>query len=148
MEGKYFEEVKTGDKFVSPARTITEADIAAFAGLSGDYAKPHTDEEWCKKTPFKKRMAHGMLTASIASGLFYRMGVFEGTGLAHLGATMRFTSPVYPGDTIHIECQIVDKKEMGANRGRVAIKLEVINQSEKGVMTEDMNIMVACKTSV
>jgi len=147
MKGKYFEEVELGQKFISPARTITETDIALFAGLSSDYSSPHTDEEWCKTTPFKKRIAHGLLIASIASGLLVRVGVFEGTGLAHLGTTVKFTAPVYPGDTVHVEFEIVDKKEMDEGRGRLAVKLETINQNGEVVEKEDMNIMIARKKS-
>ena len=147
MAGKYFEELKIGEKFISPGRTITETDIVLFSGLSGDYNLPHTNEEWCKKTPFRSRIAHGLLIASIASGLSVRLGLFEGTGLAHLGTTIRFVAPVYPMDTLHVELEILGKKEMDANRGRVTVKLETINQDGKVVETEEINVMIARKLS-
>lgn len=144
-EGKYFEEVNIGDKFVTPRRTITEADIVLYAGLSGDYSLPHTDEEFCKKTPFKTRMAHGILTLAITSGLWVRLRIFEGTGLANLGQTIRFTAPVYPGDTIYADIEIIKKKEMGKGRGAITLKADTKNQDGKEVMTQEWNIMVACK---
>ena len=145
MPGKYYEELEVGQKFVSPARTVTETDIVLFAGLSGDYSLPHTNDEWCKTTPFVKKIAHGLLIASITSGLFTRTGLFEGTGLAHLGTTMKFTAPVYAGDTVHVEFTIMDKKEMDVNRGRLAIRLETFNQNGEMVYYEDMKSMIARK---
>lgn len=67
MKGKYFEEITLGEKFTSQGHTITETDIVLFAGLSGDYSSPHTNDERCKTTPFKKKIAHGLLITSIAS---------------------------------------------------------------------------------
>jgi acyl dehydratase len=147
MRGKYFEETKIGEKHISQGRTVTETDIVIFAGLSGDYSSPHTDDEWCKTTPFKKKMAHGLLITSISSGLFTRTGVFEGTGLAHLGTTIKYMAPVYVGDTLHIEFTVGEKEEMGSDRGRLAIKLETVNQDGKVVAKEDMKILVARKPS-
>jgi len=145
MKGKYFEELNVGEKFISPGRTVTEADIVFFAGLSGDYTLLHTNEEWCKTTFFKKRIAHGLLVASIASGLVSRMCLLEGTGLAHLGTTMKFTAPVYAGDTLNVELQIVEKKEVDETKGRFRAKMNVVNQDGEIVEKEDMNIMVARK---
>ena len=145
MPGKYYEELEVGQKFVSPARTVTETDIVLFAGLSGDYSLPHTNAEWCKTTPFGKKIAHGLLIASITSGLFTRTGLFEETGLAHLGTTMKFTAPVYAGDTVYVEFTIMDKKEMDVNRGRLAIRLETFNQKGEMVYHEDMKSMIARK---
>lgn len=145
MTGKFFEELSIEDKFITQARTVTETDIVLFAGLSGDYSLPHTNDEWCKKTRFGAKIAHGLLIASIASGLFTRTGLFEETGLAHLGTTMKFTAPVYAGDTVHVEFTIMGKEEMDVNRGRLAIRLEGINQNGKMVYQEDMKSMIARK---
>ena len=80
--GMYFEEFEIGSEVFSPGRTISEADIVNFAGLSGDYNQLHTDAEFAKGTPFGKRIAHGLLVLSIASGLAARLGFIEGTALA------------------------------------------------------------------
>jgi acyl dehydratase len=67
--GQYYEEFEIGDTHVSQGRTITEADVATFAGLSGDYNPLHTDAEFAKTTIFGERIAHGMLTVAMSTGL-------------------------------------------------------------------------------
>jgi acyl dehydratase len=142
----YFEDLTVGQKLVSAGRTITEADIVMFAGLSGDYSPIHTNEEWCKNSSqFKRRVAHGMLTASIASGLIFRLGFLDGTGMAHLGTTMKFTTPVFAGDTIHVELEILSKKDVDQTRGIFTAKIDVVNQVNKIVETEQITIMIARK---
>lgn len=91
----YFEDYEIGSKFVTSARTVTETDIVNFAGLSGDWFPLHTDEEYARKTVFKGRVAHGMLTLSIASGLLVRSGlVFPESLIAFYGMDkVRFTAP-------------------------------------------------------
>ena len=82
QRGLWFEEFEVGQRIITPGRTITESDIVSFAGLSGDYNQIHTNAEFSSKTPFGKRVAHGLLVLSIASGLAMRTGVLEGTVLA------------------------------------------------------------------
>ncbi len=84
FKGKTFNEFKVGDKFTTASRTITEADVVNFAGLSGDFNPLHTDEEFGKSTPFKGRVAHGMLSVAVATGLANQLGIFEGTTIALL----------------------------------------------------------------
>ena len=69
MDAIYFDQLNVGDSCQSPGRTVTETDIVNFAGLSGDFVQLHTDAEYCKDTHFGRRMAHGLLGMSIASGL-------------------------------------------------------------------------------
>jgi acyl dehydratase len=145
MTPLYFEDLYVGQKLVSAGRTITEADIVMFAGLSGDYNPIHTNEEWCKNSQFKHRVAHGMLTASIASGLIFRLGFLDGTGMAHLGTTMKFMAPVFASDTIHVELEILSKKEVDQKRGIFTAKTDVVNQDNKIVETEQITIMISRK---
>jgi acyl dehydratase len=145
MSPLYFEDLIIGQKLVSAGRTVTEADIVMFAGLSGDYNPIHTNEEWCRNSQFKRRVAHGMLTASIASGLIFRLGFLDGTGMAHLGTTMKFLAPVFAGDTIHIELEFLSKKEVDQKRGIFSAKMDVVNQENKTVETEQITIMIARK---
>ena len=77
--GLWFEEFHVGLRIETPARTITEADVVNFAGLSGDFVSLHTEEVFAKRTPFRGRIAQGMLVQSVATGLGMRSGVFEGT---------------------------------------------------------------------
>ena len=83
--GTYFSEFEVGQDFVSGGRTVTEADVVAFAGLSGDYNPLHIDKSFAEKTPFGKRIAHGMLSVSISTGLGQTLGIFEGTTMALMG---------------------------------------------------------------
>ncbi|MFZ2157315.1 MAG: MaoC/PaaZ C-terminal domain-containing protein, partial [Bradyrhizobium sp.] len=101
--GRYYEEFEVGQTFVTEKRTISDADISAFAELSGDHNKLHIDEDYAKTTPFKTRIAHGPLGFAIATGLSYSTGLFDGTTLALLGVEWSFTAPIFPGDTLHVE---------------------------------------------
>lgn len=128
--GLFFEDFVIGSTMVSPARTITEADVSAFAGLSGDYNPLHTDEEYAKGTMFGGRIAHGLLVLSIASGLASRLGFLEGTVLAFLGLDWKFREPVRAGDTVHVEATIAAKKAMPRlGGGIVDIEMDVLNQA-------------------
>ncbi|MEH6944876.1 MaoC/PaaZ C-terminal domain-containing protein [Bacillus sp. JJ722] len=132
-EALYFEDFKVGEIFSSPARTITEADIVNFAGLSGDYNALHVDEVYAKQSIFGERVAHGLLGLTIASGLFTRTDLnrrMSSTLLALLGInSWSFIKPIRIGDTIHLEVEIISKKETSNNeRGIVNFKRKVVNQ--------------------
>ena len=100
--GKYYEELNIGDRFQGYGRTLTEADLTTFNGLTWNTAPLHNDREWVKNnTEYKDRIFPGTCTIAMAQGLASQMGVLDGTGLAILGITdVKFTAPVYPGDTI------------------------------------------------
>ncbi|MCX5834836.1 MAG: MaoC/PaaZ C-terminal domain-containing protein, partial [Deltaproteobacteria bacterium] len=97
-EYAYLDDYAVGERFISPARTITEADIINFAGLTGDWHPLHTDVEYAAKTPFKERIAHGMLTLSIGMVLPFRLGPYSSflprSFIAFYGMdNVRFTAP-------------------------------------------------------
>ena len=101
MRGLYWEEWEIGAEFESPGRTVTEADIVAFAGLSGDYNPLHINEEYCKTTQFGTRIAHGPLVYAIAAGLLFQLHLYDDTLIAFLGFdSLKFTGPTKAGDTI------------------------------------------------
>lgn len=128
-QGMTFDQLAVGDKFVSPRRTVTEADVVGFAGLSGDYNPLHTDAEFAKATPFGERIAHGMLVASIGTGLGNQMGVLEGTTLALMEQLIRYKGPVKFGDTVHVELIVKEKRETSKpDRGVVIFDVPVLNQ--------------------
>jgi len=99
--GRFYEDIEVGEKYETPARTITEADIVNFAGLSGDFNAIHMDEEFCRTLGLGGRFAHGLLVLSALTGLNERAGFLEGTILAFLGINnLSFKKYVRPGDTI------------------------------------------------
>ena len=127
-DGIYYEDLEVGHTVTSPARTVTEADIVNFAGLSGDFNVIHTDAELTKITPFGQRIAHGLLGLSIASGLVARNpGADQHKIVAFLGMTWDFRKPVFIGDTIHV-VQTVSSKRTTSKPG-----LGSINYSQKVV---------------
>ena len=147
QRGLYFEEFEIGQKVVSPGRTITESDIVFFAGLSGDYTQIHTNSQFAQNTPFRRRVAHGLLVMSIASGLAARTGVLEGTVLLFREINnWKFVKPVFIGDTVHVEMEVVEMKEMRRiGGGAVVIELRVVNQESEVVMKGNWNVLMALK---
>lgn len=136
FRGLWFEDFEMGLSVVSAGRTITEADVVAFAGLSGDYNQIHTDVEFSKKTNFGRRIAHGLLGLSIASGLIAQTGALEGTVIAFREIDQwKFSKPVFIGDTIHVELSVVEKKAVERlGGGSVKIQVDVVNQDGDIVM--------------
>lgn len=130
MRGMYWEDWEVGAEFESPGRTVTEADITLFAGLSGDYNPLHVNEEYCKGTIFGGRIAHGPLVYAIAAGLLFQLHLYDDTLIAFLGfENLKFTNPVKPGDTIHARIKVLEKRESSrADRGVMKRRLEVLNQ--------------------
>lgn len=144
--GRYFEEFEVGDQVVSHGRTVTEADIVAFAALSGDYNQLHTDAEYAKDTIFGERIAHGLLGLSIASGLAARLGFIEGTAEAFRGLNWKFRGPIKIGDTIHIEAQVARKKEIQRLGGGIIVfDVAVVNQRDETVQKGQWTVLVKSK---
>lgn len=143
----WFEEFEVGQQIVTPGRTITESDIVTFAGLSGDYNQIHTNAEFAVNTPFKKRVAHGLLGLSIASGLAMRTGMLEGTVIAWREINnWKFTNPVFIGDTIHVVLHIIETKAIPRiGGGSITLEITVLNQLEEVNMKGTWVALVASK---
>jgi acyl dehydratase len=142
--GKFFEDYQVGQEFATHGRTITEADVLAFGGLTGDFNPLHFDEEYAKHSPFKVRIPHGLCTVSIATGLIDRLGVLPGTALACLEIHWKFFHPVLMGDTIRVVMKVIDKKESSkGDRGIVAFEMPVFNQREERVNEGSWRLMIA-----
>ena len=127
--GLYFEDFASAAEITTRGRTITEADVVMFAGLTGDFVELHTNEEFAKQTPFGRRVAHGALVFSMSIGLSTRTNLLEDTLLAFAGVDkLRFVSPVFIGDTIHVTKRMAESKELGPTQGTVVFETRVINQ--------------------
>jgi 3-hydroxybutyryl-CoA dehydratase len=144
--GRYFEEFQIGDVVVSAGRTITEADVVAFAGLSGDFTHIHTDAEVARQGMFGQRVAHGLLGLAVASGLTAQLGFIEGTALAFRELGWKFSLPIFFGDTIHVEATVSELKAMRRlGGGSVTLDVKVINQDGKVVQRGDWVVLIASK---
>jgi len=145
--GMYFEEFQPGQKLVSAGRTITESDVVTFAGLSGDFNQIHVDAEYSKNTPFGQRVAHGLLGLAIASGLVVQTGLMEGTIILFREITeWKFVKPIYLGDTIHVDIEVVETKDMRRlGGGIVLIDLDVKNQTNDTVMKGLWRALIASR---
>ncbi len=143
----WFEEFEVGQQIISPGRTISEGDINSFAGLSGDYNQIHTNAEFAAGTMFGKRVAHGLLGLSIAAGLAVRTGFMEGTVIAFREINnWKFTSPIFIGDTVHTEANIIETKAIPRlGGGSVMIEVYLKNQRDEVTMKGTWTVIVASK---
>lgn len=103
LNGYYFEELSVGQSAIF-AKTVTEADIAAFAGVSGDFNPVHVNEDFAKDTLFKGRIAHGMLSAAFISTVFGMK--LPGPGCIYVSQLLKFKAPVRIGDTVVARCEV------------------------------------------
>jgi acyl dehydratase len=131
--GLYFEDFSVGQTLDTQKRTITEEDILTFARLTGDDNRIHTDPEYSKTTMFGRQVAHGLLGLSIASGLAWQTGILDGTVIAFREVSeWKFVKPVFIGDTIYVEMQVIETKALPRiGGGSVRIMLEVKNQNDE-----------------
>ena len=145
----YYEDLTVGQSWTSAARTVTEHDIATFAGLTSDMHPLHTDIEYCRTTRFGERIAHGFLVASLASGLGYRMGITEGTIIANLGTSWKFKAPTKINDTIRLVMTVKSMRlsEKNTDGGVVTRSYEVLNQRDEVVADGEVTVMFKRKTA-
>lgn len=111
--GLSYDDLHVGMSFRSPGRTITDADLVAFAGLTGDYSELHTSEVYARNSQFGRRVAHGMLGLAYAHGLMWaRTGELRDTAVAFLGISdWRFVGPIFVGDTIFVDYRIAELRD-------------------------------------
>jgi 3-hydroxybutyryl-CoA dehydratase len=142
----YFEDYSIDEIRTSRGRTVTEADIVNFAGLSGDFVELHVNEEYARSGPFGRRIAHGALIFSISTGLMVQMTSDHEAIVAFRGVDqLRFVAPVFIGDTIHVVKKIIEKNTKDGIRGLVAFETTVLNQDGKPVLTYIDRLMVKCR---
>ena len=129
----FYDDLELGHEWESHGRTVTEADIVNFAGLSGDFNPIHVDHEFCKNTPYRRPIAHGLLVFSIGSGLSVNHPLVR--TLAFVGVReWHFRGPVFIGDTIRIRGEVLEKHLRGrGKRGEVAWRRTIVNQEGKVV---------------
>ena len=141
----YLEDLKVGDEMISPGRTVTEADVVMFAGMTGDWNPLHTDEVFAATTQFGKRIAHGALGFIIHSGLLSRIDEFRKiAGIAVLGfREWRYTAPIFIGDSVRLKITVTNLRETSKKgRGILTLKRELLNQDDKVVQEGISDTMV------
>ncbi len=130
-KGLYFEDLELGQTLSTKGRTITEADVVNFAGLSGDFNPIHVDAEFASHTEYGQRISHGALGLSIATGMSYQAGFLEDTVMAFLSLEWKYSAPIFIGETIHCTLAITDLKLMRRlGGGKVTLEVKVIKQDD------------------
>lgn len=146
--GLYFEEFEQGTTLVTRGRTITETDLVNFAALTGDFNPMHTDAEYCQQSFMGQRVAHGMLVMSYAVGQAYQLGILERTVLAFRALEVKFSQPVYIGDTIRVALTVSETKAAARlGGGTVALSFRILNQDDKAVQKGVMTLLMASQPS-
>jgi acyl dehydratase len=146
-KGLTYDEFEIGTIFPSQARTVTEADVVNFAGLSGDFNPLHTDGEFAKSMPVGERIAHGVLVLAMATGMANWMGIFEGTTIALMEQVTRYKGAVKFGDTIHLEMEVIEKKPTSKpDRGVVKFVVRVKNQRDEIVVEGEWTLLMKTKS--
>ncbi|HVX32227.1 MAG TPA: MaoC/PaaZ C-terminal domain-containing protein [Solirubrobacterales bacterium] len=143
----YFEDMPVGASWVSPRRTITEADVVAFAGVSGDYNPLHVDQVFAEELTYGGRIAHGTLVLAVATGLRQQMPIFRGSMRALLEyRSWKFVKPVFFGDTILTVTTVIEARETKrSDQGVVVQRVDVVNQDGETVQTGELVSLVARK---
>jgi 3-hydroxybutyryl-CoA dehydratase len=140
MAGLYFEDLSVG-MTAERQRTVAEADVVAFAQVSGDHNPVHLDEAFAATTPFKTRIAHGMLSAAYVSALI--ASELPGPGAIYLGQTLQFRRPVKLGDTVTTQLEVLS---LDGDKGRATLRTTCL-VGGKPVIEGEAVIMVPRRTS-
>ncbi|ADD04614.1 MaoC domain protein [Natrialba magadii ATCC 43099] len=144
-EPHYFEDFEEGQEFESVGRTVTEADFVMHSALSGDWTELHTNKHYAEDGPFEGRIAHGPMTFVQATGFVYRTGIVERTAFAFLGMNyMDLPNPVYIGDTLSLEMEVTEKKDVSSrdDAGLVVLDTVMTNQDDTVVFEGDMKFLI------
>jgi acyl dehydratase len=129
----FFDDVAVGQEWESPARTVTEADIVNYAGISGDFNPIHMDHVFAKTTAYRQPVAHGLLVWAMSSGL----GLFAPPMRTLAFMSIRewqFKEPVFIGDTIRLRSKVLEKEQRArGRRGVITWQRQIVNQKDKVV---------------
>jgi len=134
--GMYYEEFELGREFATAERVITEAEVRAFAELSGDRNAIHLDPAAAVQAGFAGPVAHGALGLAVATGLANQLGLTRGTLVALVGISWRFRAPIFYGDRVRLHLRVAARRATGnPARGVVTLAAELRNQ--RGEVTQE-----------
>lgn len=143
----WFDDLTVGRRWIGPSRTVTEADVGNFAGLTGDHFPLHTSEEYAARTEFGTRIAHGLLGLTFAHGLMWaRTGELDESIIAFLGiGEWKFLAPIHFGDSLHVEYEVVTRRQSvkRPDRGVVDFGVTVLDQHGSIVQRGTKTLLVA-----
>ena len=139
MSGKYFEDLEVGQRFQHPrGRTITEMDNVLFSALTMNTQPLHVDEEFAKDTAFGQRIVNGLFTLGLVVGLSVP-DLTEGTIVANLGYDkIVHPQPVFHGDTIRAETEVLDKRESASKPDRGVVRLRQVGRKQTGEVVVEL----------
>ncbi len=140
---KYWEDFDVGYKFVTPSITVTEAHLVNWAGLTMDFYEIHMDKEYAATTAFGQRVVHGPLIFAMAIGLVHQAQVVGGAVKAWLGSDIKMLAPVFIGDTIRNEVEVIARSETKkSSQGVQTWQYTVVNQRSEPVLKADTKFMM------
>lgn len=146
--GYTYADLHVGMAFRSPGRTITDADVVAFAGLTGDYSELHTSDVYAQASQFGRRVAHGLLGLAYAHGLMWpRTGELRQTAIAFLGISdWKFVGPIFLGDTIFVEYRIAELRDSRSKptQAIATFDVDVVNQ-DGSVLQKGRKVLLMSK---
>ena len=140
-----FDELEVGHSVTTPSRTVTEADVVNFAGVSGDFNPLHTSETVAAESDFGERIAHGALVFSVMTGLARRSADRRADVVAFYGVDrLRFVAPVRLGDTVRVELEVAEKesRDHPTANGVVKYDADVLNQRDETVLSCELLSLV------
>jgi acyl dehydratase len=144
--GRLFDAFAIGQRFETPGRTISEADIVAFSGMSGDFNPVHSDEVFAKATAFGGRIAHGPMGIGIAFGLASRLDLIDGTAIALISVNWEFKAPVRPGDTLKAVIEVTEMRDVAQpDRGLLGLAFTMLDQHGATVQTGSARLLMRRK---
>lgn len=139
----FYEDIKVGDKYRSQSRTIDEDLVNDFAQISGDFNPIHTDPEFAKNTIYGERIAHGLLGLSVVSGLADSLGFAEETTIAFRSLEWKFKEPMFIGDSILTEIEVIKKRDLkGEIGGLVIFRVRVMNQKNHNIQSGKWSLLI------
>ncbi len=140
----YFEDLQIGDAWHSPARTVTEADVVNFAGMTGDYDPLHVDHEHARQTHYRRPIAHGLLGLSWVAGLASQSPRVATVAFVAV-RNWEFRRPMFTGDTLHVVNTIVEKRASGRRSGHILWRRDLVNQDGVTVQMGYFETLVAVR---
>ena len=142
----HFEDVRSGDRWISPTRTVTKTDVTKFAHLTGDFNPLHMNDDFAKESMFRRPIAHGLLGLSFAAGLGSSSPLVDTVAFLSV-SDWKFLKPVYFGDRVHVVTEILEAAPQGRKRGRIVWKRSLVNQNGEIVQEgkiRDINHSTMC----